>query len=45
VRRYKAASDPELRKGVQTALERLSGGDADPAHHRPVPAEVDMGVG
>jgi AAA family ATP:ADP antiporter len=44
VRRYKTASDPVLRKGVQTALERLSG-EAEPAQHRPVPAEVGMGVG
>ncbi len=44
VRRYKAASDPALRKGVEAALERLAG-EADPAQHRPVPAEVGMGVG
>jgi len=44
VRRYKAATDPALRKGVQAALERLSG-EGDPAQHRPVPAEMGMGVG
>jgi len=44
VRRYKSASDPALRKGVQAALERLAG-ESDPAQHRPVPAEVGMGVG
>jgi ATP:ADP antiporter, AAA family len=44
VRRYKSASDPALRKGVQAALERLAR-ESDPAQHRPVPAEVGMGVG
>ena len=44
VRRYKAASDPALRTGVQAALQRLSTG-SDPAQHRPVPPEVGMGVG
>jgi AAA family ATP:ADP antiporter len=44
VRRFKGASDPALRKGVQAALERLAA-EPDPAQHRPVPAEVGMGVG
>jgi hypothetical protein len=44
VRRFKAASDPALRTGVQTALQRLATG-SDPAQHGPVPAEVGMGVG
>jgi ATP:ADP antiporter, AAA family len=44
VRRFKAAPDPALRQGVEAALERLSS-EPDPAQHRPVPAEVGMGVG
>jgi AAA family ATP:ADP antiporter len=44
VRRFKAASDPALRTGVQAALQRLATG-SDPAQHGPVPAEVGMGVG
>lgn len=44
LRRFEGTSDPVLREGVQAALQRLAG-EPEPAQHRPVPADMAIGIG
>lgn len=44
LRTIEKTAGPALQEGVQAALQRLAG-DAEPTEHRPVPAEIAIGIG